>query len=319
MYFKSTEKTRMKSPIFTYFLMAFLWSVGSATAVESTPLKVVTTFSILDDLVRQVGGDKIEVTSIVGPNSDTHVFEPTPRDLQNLTHADLIFMNGLFFEGWMDRLIDPTEVGKRVFIVSKHIKPRTHEHQNCTHSTHPDAIDPHAWHAIPNAISYIHEIEQALSDRCPEHKDFFHTNAVRYSDKLSQLHTQLRKAFAQVPLEKRVAVTTHDGFGYLGDTYGIRFMSPLGLSTETEASAKSLAQVIEEIRDLKVTMVFVENITSNRLMQQLCEETGASLGPILYSDALSEASGPASTYVDMMIHNTDILLKSMSPTKSESP
>lgn len=293
------------------WIIALLCGLETTIATEPPAIKVVATFSILKDLVQQVGGDKVEVTSIVGPNSDTHVFEPTPKDVKNLTHADMIFMNGLFFEGWMDRLVDPSQLGRRVIVVTQDIKPRKHDHQGCTHLAHKGATDPHAWHSIPNAISYIREIERSLSNRYPQHKAFFQANAQKYIDTLSKLHAQLETAFSKIPEERRVAVTTHDGFGYLGETYGIRFLSPLGLSTESEASAKSLAQVIEEIRKLHLSMVFVENITSNRLMQQLCEETGTQLGPVLYSDALSQPTGPASTYVQMMIHNTDNLLKSM--------
>lgn len=302
----------MKKFFYGLFLFILLWHTPHPTlGKEETPLKITATFSILGDLIKNVGKDEVEVTSVVGPNSDTHVYEPTPKDIQNLTLADLVFMNGLFFEGWMDRLIDPKDIGKRVIIVSTHITPRTHAHQNCTHNTHPDAIDPHAWHSIPNVITYVHEIERALSAHRPDSKTFFQENAKAYIQKLTTLHHKLQDRFAQIPENKRLAVSTHDGFGYLGETYGIRFISPLGLSTEAEASAKSLAQVIDTIKTLKVPLVFVENITSTRLMQQLCEETGTQLGPTLYSDALSPKEGPAGSYLDMMDHNTSHLLRSM--------
>ncbi|MBS0185665.1 MAG: metal ABC transporter substrate-binding protein [Proteobacteria bacterium] len=295
-----------------FFLLMFL--LPGCVCAQS-PLKVVSSFSILSDLIQQVGGDHILLQTIVGPNEDTHVYEPTPKDAQHLAEADLIFINGLGFEGWIERLIETSGYKGEVINTSVHIQPR-HDAQKCAclqgnHSVSSSKIDPHAWHNIPNIKSYINVIEKALSTKDPFHQKDYARNAELYQKKLDELDQKIQKNFNSIPKNKRVSITTHDGFGYFGDHYGIQFLSPVGLNTGAEPSAKTIAHLVDFIKKHHIKILFLENIASSKLMQQIASETGARLGPILYSDALSDEKGPASTYLKMMEHNSMMLIEGM--------
>lgn len=280
-----------------------------------SPLKVVSSFSILSDLIHQIGGDHIILETIVGNNEDTHVYEPTPKDAQRLAEADLVFINGLGFEGWIERLIETSGYKGDVIIAASHIQPR-HDTQKCSCSqeSHQEASskpDPHAWHNIPNVKSYLTVIERALSQKDPLHQKDYARNAALYQKKLEVLDQKIQKDFKRIPPNKRISVTTHDGFGYFGDHYGIRFLSPVGLSTGAEPSAKTIAHLVDFIKTHNIKILFLENIASSKLMNQIASETGASLGPLLYSDALSDEKGPAPTYLKLMEHNALTLIQGM--------
>ena len=277
---------------------------------SSPPLKVVASFSILGDLVRQIGGESIDLQTIVGPNEDTHVYEPTPKDVKRVAEANLVFINGFGFEGWIERLIEASGYKGPVVVVSSEITPR-YDSTYCKCKSKHHHLDPHAWHNVPNVKSYISVIAKALSQKDPEHKDLYQMNAQTYQKKLDKIEHIIQKDFSEVPIAKRVAITTHDGFGYFGDHYGIQFLSPVGLSTESEPSAKTIAQLIDFIKSHEIKVLFLENITSPKLMEQIASETNANLGAVLYSDALSDASGPASTYLQMMEYNAKALAMGM--------
>ncbi len=294
-----------------FFLILFL----PLNVFAGSPLKVVSSFSILSDLIHQVGGDHIILQTIVGPNEDTHVYEPTPKDAQRLAEADLVFINGLGFEGWIERLIEASGYKGDVVITASQIHPR-HDHKKCAcsqdaHAQSSSKIDPHSWHNIPNVKSYINVIEHALSQKDPSHqKDYAH-NAALYQKKLELLDQKIQKDFSLIPQDKRISITTHDGFGYFGDHYNVRFLAPVGLSTGAEPSAKTIAHLVDFIKNYKIKILFLENIASSKLMQQIAAETGAKLGPILYSDALSDEKGPAATYLKLMEHNATTLIQGM--------
>jgi zinc/manganese transport system substrate-binding protein len=281
-----------------------------ATALVSMPalaqdktqgkIKAVATFSLLGDLVRHVGGDRVEVETLVGPNGDAHVYSPTPGDAKKLGGAKLIVVNGLGFEGWMNRLIAATGSKAPRVIASDGVKPRKMAGDPHGHSH--AATDPHAWQSVANAKLYVGNIRNALIKADPAGKAGYEANAKTYLEKLDALEREIREVVARIPPERRRIITTHDAFGYFSDAYGIAFL-PAAISTESAPSAGDVAKLIAQVKRQKIPAVFLENITDPRLMEQIARETGAKIGGTLYSDALSEPGGPAPTYIDMMRTN----------------
>ena len=280
---------------------------GAAQAQDKLP--VVATFSILGDLVQNVGGDRIEVTTLVGPDGDAHVFQPTPQDAQAIAAAKVVFMNGLSFEGWMDRLIEAAEYEGAVVVVSENVTPRTFDDDahDAGQETEDHGSDPHAWQNVANAKIYVANIEAALATVDPEGAETYAANAAAYTAQLADVDAEVKAAIAAIPEGRREIVTSHDAFGYFGAAYGMTFKAPEGLSTEAEVSAADVATLITQISNDDIPAVFMENISDPRLLEQIVSETGASVGGTLFSDALSPADGPASTYVDMMRHNAATL------------
>ena len=266
-------------------------------AEQPAKLPIVATFSILADLARNVGGDRIAVISLVGPDGDAHVYQPTPEDAKNLNAAKLILVNGLGLEGWFDRLIKASGAQAPIIVATKGIAPRKMEEDGKI------GTDPHAWQSIPNAEIYVANIRDALIAADPAGADAYRANATAYLAKLADLDRQVRAALAAIPANRREIITTHDAFGYFGETYGFKFIAPEGVSTETEASAKDVARIIRQIKTEKIPAVFLENVTDPRMAKRIAEESGATIGGALFSDALSPPDGPASNYIDMMHNN----------------
>ncbi|MCB5177313.1 metal ABC transporter substrate-binding protein [Microvirga lenta] len=274
-------------------------------AQAADKLKVVATFSILGDLARNVGGDRAEVTTLVGPNGDAHVYSPTPADGRRLTEAKVVITNGLKFEGWIDRLIKSSGTKAAVTEAAKGVKPLKEEAGGHGHGHgHSHAgVDPHAWQSIANAKTYVTNIRDALIAADPEGKAVYEANAAAYLKQLDGLEEEIKGLVSKIPADRRRIITSHDAFRYFEDAYGIEFISPQGVSTDSEASAKDVAKIIRQIKQEKIKAVFVENVSDARLMERIAKETGAAVGSQVYSDALSEPSGPAGTYIDMMRHN----------------
>jgi zinc/manganese transport system substrate-binding protein len=261
-------------------------------------VKVVATFSILADFVNNVGGDRVAVTSLVNPNGDVHVYTPTPADAKALAGASLVIVNGLALEGWIERLVKASGTKASVVVATAGITPRAAE---ADHSrTEPD---PHAWQSVADVRIYVANIRDALSRVDPAGQGIYAANALSYVAKLDALEQEVKSAVAKIPAERRKIITTHDAFGYFGAAYGIAFIAPQGVSTESEPSAKDVARIIAQIRAQKIPAVFLENVSDPRLLNQIARETGAKIGGTLYSDALTDSSGPAPTYVDMVRHN----------------
>jgi zinc/manganese transport system substrate-binding protein len=292
-----------------------LFLASAAALAVSDPVRaqaklpVVASFSILGDLVRQVGGDRVEVIALVGPDGDAHVFQPTPQDAKRVASAALVVLNGLGLEGWMDRLVKASKSTVPTVIATTGVTPRNPDETSGEHHNHED---PHAWQSIPNAKIYIANIRDGLIKADPAGKKAYEANAARYLAALDALDAELRTALAKLPPERRRIITSHDAFGYFGDAYGIAFIAPLGVSTETEASAKDVARIIRQIRAEKIPAVFLENVSDPRLAQRIATETGARIGGRLYSDALSPPDGPAGTYIDMMRSNIRELTAALS-------
>jgi zinc/manganese transport system substrate-binding protein len=282
-------------------LLAAVAGVLPASAQEKLP--VVATFSILGDFVKNVGGDRVSVTTLVGPNGDTHVYQPSPADAKKLANAKVIIVNGFKLEGWMDRLVQASGTKASVIVATNGIKPREMANDDDAGAHEHEGVDPHAWQSIVNARIYVANIRDALITADPAGKETYEKNTADYLAKLAAVETEVKEAIAKIPPERRRIITTHDAFGYFGAAYGFEFIAPQGVSTETEASARDVAKIIRQIRAQKIPAVFLENVSDPRLVQRIADETGAKVGGTLYSDALSAGDGPASTYIDMMRHN----------------
>jgi zinc/manganese transport system substrate-binding protein len=277
-----------------------LWlGLGAAARAdpEGSPVRAVASFSILGDLVKAVGGEHVAVTVLVGPNGDGHSYEPRPADAKAVAAARLVFVNGLGFEGWMPRLAEAAGGNPTLVEVSRGIEPQTMEEDGKT------VTDPHAWQSVPDARLMVGTIRDALVAADPGDRAAFEANAARYDAALAGLDAEVRAAIAAIPPERRRIITSHDAFGYFAKTYGLSFIAPQGVSTETEASAKAVAAIIRQVRAEKVPAVFLENVSDPRLLQRIAEETGAKIGGTLYSDALSPPDGEAGTYIAMVRHN----------------
>jgi zinc/manganese transport system substrate-binding protein len=292
-----------------------LVAVSSLPAGAQEKLPVVASFSILGDFVREVGGERVAVTTLVGPDGDAHVYSPTPADAKAMASAKLIVVNGLKFEGWMTRLVKSSGAKATVAAATDGVAPLKDEDDRggkAGHSHgHAHDVDPHAWQSVANAKVYVANIRDALARADPAGKDAYEANAARYLAQLDVLDGEIRAAVARIPADRRKAITSHDAFGYFVKAYGIQFIAPQGVSTEAEASAKDVGRIIRQVKAEKVPAVFLENVTNPRLAEQIARESGAKIGGRIYSDALSEAAGPAGTYIRMMKHNISEIEKAL--------
>ena len=286
---------------------AFLPLVLSLFAAPAlgAEINAVASFSILGDMVSRVGGDRVAVTTIVGPNADTHVYEPKPSDAASVAGADIFFINGLGFEGWMDRFVESTGYTGQLVIASEGVA--THEMDE----DGEEVTDPHAWQSLTNGVLYIENIAKGLCAVDAAGCDTYTKNATAYAAELTALDATVREELEAVPTERRKVITTHDAFGYFAEAYGVTFLAPEGISTDAEPSAADVAKLIIQIRSEGVHALFVENMSDPRLVQQIADETGVKLGGELYADALSPPDGPAATYLDMFRHNVDLLIPAM--------
>ena len=337
-----------------------------------TPVPVVATFSILGDMVKRIGGDRVTVTTLVGADGDSHVYHPTPADARAVSRAEILVFNGLAFEGWLDRLVETSSFGGVRVVATDGIRPirledddghhddhaekdhhtakddhagehdhdakddhagehdhdakddhagehdhdaeddhaGEHDHDaedDHAHGHHHGAFDPHAWQNLANAVIYVDNITAALAEADPANSSTYYRNRAAYVAEIEALDADIRKTVEGLPEDRRTVVTPHDAFGYFSEAYGLRFIAPSGISTESDPSAADVAALIRQIREEGIKAVFVESTTDQRLLEQIADETGASVGGTLYSDALSGPDGPASTYLDMMRHNVEML------------
>ena len=263
------------------------------------PAKIaaVASFSILADFVANVGGDRLQLATLVGADGDAHVFSPSPADARLVAGAKILFVNGLGLEGWMERLLAASASDAPLVIASKGIKQLLLTEDGKTRD------DPHAWQDIGNAKIYVGNIRDGLNAVDPDGASAYAANASAYLARLDALETQVRAEIARIPAKNRRIITSHDAFGYFGAAYGMSFIAPQGVSTESEPSARDVAKIIRQIRAEKIPAVFLENISDTRLITRIARETGARVGGKLFSDALSKAGGPAATYIDMMRNN----------------
>jgi zinc/manganese transport system substrate-binding protein len=289
--------------------LAVLLGVSHGAQAADT-VKAVASFSILGDMVKQVGGDRVEVVTLVGPDGDAHVFSPTPADAKTLASAQLFFVNGLGFEGWMERLETSSGFKGKTIVAAAGVKPRTMIEEE---GGQPETItDPHAWQSLANGKLYVANIRDGLIAADPDGKAVYEANAAHYLDAITKEETSVKQALAALPEGRRKIITSHDAFGYFGAAYGLEIIAPEGVSTESEASAQDVAKIIRQIKAEHIPAVFMENVTDRRLLDQIARETGAKIGGTLYSDALSGPNGPAPSYLDMFKHNVGALTAALS-------
>lgn len=264
-------------------------------------LNVVASFSILGDFVRNVGGDRVNLTTLVGADSDVHVYTPAPSDAKRVADAKLVIVNGLGLEGWLPRLVQSSGSKAQIVTASAGIAPLKLG----------SGADPHAWQSVPNAKVYITDIANALVAADPDDAEVFRAQAKAYLEKLDALDREVRDAIGTIPPERRKVITTHHAFGYFAAEYGVQFIAPLGVSTETEPSARDIAGIIGQIKAERIPALFLENISDDRLIRRIAAETGATVGGTLISDSLTGEKGPAPTYIDMVRHNIKALTSAL--------
>ena len=324
-------------------LAAFTLSFPMASWAEE-PIPVVATFSILGDMVERIGGEHIALTTLVGPDGDSHVYQPTPKAARSVAESDVLFLNGLDFEGWLERLAEAASFDGAMVVATNGVVPiafddhddhddEKHDdhddHDDEKHDEHDDhddhddekhddhaghdhgAFDPHAWQSLENAVIYANNIAAGLAQADPENAGDYYANRAAFVAEVEMLSADIEAMMKSLPADKRTVVTPHDAFGYFAATYDLTFVAPQGMSTESEVSAGDVAALITQIREESISAVFIESITDNRMMEQIANETGATIGGTLYSDALSAKSGPASTYLDMMRHNATTLFDAL--------
>ena len=284
-----------------FWLIGLMLVASAASAHAQARLDVVASFSILGDFARNVGGERVNVMTLVGPDGDVHVYTPAPADAKKIADAKLVIINGLGLEGWLPRLVQSS--GNKTAIVA------------ATNGIAPLKIggdaDPHAWQSVANARVYVANIRDALVAADPGGAGIYRANAQSYLAKLDALDREVREAMTRIPQARRKVISTHDSFGYFAAAYGVEFIAPLGVSTESEVSARDIAGIITHIRTAKIPAVFLENISDPRLMRRISTETGARIGGTLYSDSLTGEKGDAPTYIDMVRHNIKALTSAL--------
>jgi zinc/manganese transport system substrate-binding protein len=284
-------------------LLALAIMLGATPLQAEGRLNVVASFSILADFVKNVGADHVNVTSLVGANGDVHVYTPAPQDAKTIADAQLVVINGLGLEGWLPRLLQSSGSKAVVVTASNGVSPLKLD----------SAADPHAWQSVDNAKIYVQNIRDALMRADAADADYFRQNAERYLAELDALDREVRSDVDKIPSERRKVISTHAAFGYFARAYGIAFIAPLGVSTETEPSARDVAAIIAQVKTDKIPAVFLENISDDRLVRRIAEETGAKLGGTLFSDSLTGENGLAPTYIAMVRHNIKALTSALGP------
>lgn len=301
--------------------------LAAAPGARAAPLDVVASFSILADMVREIGGQRVQVTALVGPDEDAHVFVPRPSHARLVAEADLVIVNGMGFEGWIDRLVAASAPAATVVVATATIETDD-GHDDDGHDGHDDAghddhdahgghdhhgVDPHLWQDAAMARAYVGTVAAALAAADPEGRALYEANARRYDAVLAALDHEIRETLAGVPPERRFVLTAHDAFGHFERAYGITFLAPHGLSTVDESSAAGIAALARQLREGHIAAVFYENMADNRPVERIAAEAGIAVAGMLYADALSGPDGPAASYVAMMRHNTAMLREALLP------
>ena len=283
------------------WLICVVLATAVAQARAQERVAVVASFSILGDFVKNVGGDRVDVATLVGPNGDVHVYDPAPSDAKKIAGAKLLVINGLGLEGWLPRLLQSSGSKAPVVTATKGVAAL---------KAGSDA-DPHAWQSVANAKIYVANISDALVAADPADAELFRANAQAYLAKLDGLDREVREQVAKIPPLRRRVISTHNAFGYLASAYGIQFIAPSGVSTESEASARDIARIITQIKSEKIPAIFLENVSDDRLIRRISAETGARVGGTLYSDSLTGEKGDAPTYIELVRHNIKALTSAL--------
>lgn len=305
MNFNASRRASLQLLALTALQPALAAAAASSEPAAAPVLKVVATFSILADMAREVGGPAVEVSALVGPNADAHVYEPTPADVRRVARADVVVTNGLRFEGWIDRLIASSGYRGKVVVASAGIVPLQLG----------GGADPHAWQSLVNGQRYAQNLRDALVAAAPQRSAEINARAASYQARMAALDQDTRSRIAALPESRRRVITSHDAFGYFAAAYGVRFIAPRGWTTGSEPSAETVARIVRQARDTQASALLVENISDPRLIERIAREANLKVGGELYSDALSAPGTAADTYIHMFEHNVRTLLDAMTPAK----
>ena len=275
-------------------------------------IAVLASFSILGDFAKEVGGVRVDVTTLVGTNGDVHMFTPTPADVRKVAAAKLVIVNGLGLEGWLPRLVQASGGHAAIVVASSGVALRGADAGEGHSAGHDeDPADPHAWQSVANARIYVTNIRDGLIAADPPGETLYRANAAAYLSKLDTLDREVRGAVERIPPERRKVISTHNAFGYFEAAYGIAFIAPQGVSTDSEPSARDIAMTVKQIRNAKIPAIFLENLSDERLIRRIAAESGAQVGGTLYSDSLSDEKGDAPTYIAMVRHNIKALTSAL--------
>ncbi len=284
-----------------FFLLFFTSSVLSFG--QEKP-KVVATASMIWDMAKNIGGDHLEIICIVPIGGDPHLYDPTPKDAKLVASADLILKNGLTFEGWLNELIANSGTKGKDILVTEGIQP-------VQSLTYENATDPHAWMDVTNAFIYVENIKNAFSELLPEKKEIFENNYQLYLKKLRDLDAYILQEIKKIPAEKRILITSHDAFQYYGRKYGVRLEAILGVSTDADVQTSDITRLNKVIRESNVPAVFIESTINPKLLKQLATDNDIVVGGELYADSIGDEESHAPTYIDMLKHNTNTIVKGL--------
>lgn len=303
---------------FVITLSLVLAACAPAATPANNKLRIVTTHSILGDMVKNVGGDAIELRVLVGPDGDAHTFEPTPQDGVALKEAKLIVENGLQFEEWLDELYTSSgsQAVRAVAADGLEALPTPEEGGHLDGETEPEhsEFDPHIWHSTANAAQMVKNIQNALSAADPANAATYKANAEKYLAEIMALETYIKEQVNTLPAERRKLVTSHDTFGYFARDYGFEIVgTALGsISTESgDPAANKLAKLINDIKAAGVPSIFAENVANEKLMTQIATGAGVKLAPTLYTDALGPSGSVGETYLKMMRYNVETIVTAL--------
>lgn len=310
-----------------------LGSPSLASADQAPPLQVVASFSVLGDMVKEIGGQHVNVVTIVGPNADTHSFEPTPQAIQALSNAQVLVENGLNFEVWLPRLIKSSGFSGAQIIASKGVAVRKldgHDHDKTltqgTAHAHADAdadaqtdVDPHAWLSLKNGMIYARNIAEGLAMADPARAADYQRRANKYIATMQKLDVEVTAALDAIPEDSRKAITAHNAFGYFGEAYGVEFIPIAGLAADAEPSAQDIAALVDRVRQENRVGIFTEKTSSSKLVEQVAREANITVGGPLYPDALDDPDEPAGTYLGMFHWNAGQLISVLKLGEARSP
>ncbi len=292
-----------------FFILLFS-SLLVLVNAQTTKPTVLASASMWADMAKELGGDHINVDLIVPRGSDPHMYEPTPGDAKKVSDADLILINGLTFEGWINDLIANSGTEAETITITQYVTPISSD-------VYKAATDPHAWMDVRNGIKYCQSIHEAFVKLLPNKKEELKTLYDAYIKELEQLHGYINMSIASIPESQRVLITSHDAFKYFGDAYGVKLEAIQGISTEAEAQFSDMERVTDAIKKYKVPAIFIESTINPKMLKQIAEDNGVTIGGELFADSLGDENASSGTYIGMLKYNTDTIVRAMTQTKHE--
>ena len=278
-------------------------ALGLAALQAEAKFKVVTTFTVIQDIAQNVAGDAATVESITKPGAEIHEYEPTPKDIVKAQSADLILWNGLNLERWFERFFQNIK-DKPAVVVTEGITPLS-----IYEGPYKDAPNPHAWMSPSNALIYVENIKNALVKYDPQNADTYQKNAAAYAEKIKQLDKPLREKLAQIPANQRWLVTSEGAFSYLAKDYDLKEGYLWPINAEQQGTPQQVRKLIDLVKKNHIPVVFSESTVSDKPAQQVAKESGAKYGGVLYVDSLSAADGPVPTYIDLLNVTVSTIVK----------